>query len=142
MKAKSGKVTPAVLRRLLSAAVVVRQRSYSPYSHFRVGAAILASDGRVYAGCNVENSSYGLSLCAERNAVGQAVARGAKNVVAVAVVTQSKVPSPPCGMCLQTLSEFAERSLPILLGSTVGKEEIVTLGDLLPRMFDKSYLLR
>lgn len=131
---------PARLRRLLTAALAVRQRAYAPYSHFQVGAAVLADDGRVYAGCNVENSSYGLALCAERNAIGQAIARGATRVLAVAVVAASPRPTPPCGMCLQALAEFAEGDIPVLLASTEGEQELLHLSDLLPRGFDRSYL--
>jgi cytidine deaminase len=128
------------LRRLLVAAIGARKRAHAPYSGFPVGAALLGDDGRVYAGCNVENSSYGLTVCAERNAVGQAVARGATRVLALAVVADTPVPTPPCGMCLQTLAEFADGDLPILLAGVNGAREVTTLDALLPRRFDRSYL--
>ncbi len=128
------------LRRLLVAAVAARKRAHAPYSHFPVGAALLGDDGRVYAGCNVENSSFGLTLCAERNAVGQAVARGATKIRAIAVVAGTELPTPPCGMCLQTLAEFADGDLPILLAGVNGEEEVTTLETLFPRRFDRSYL--
>ena len=128
------------MRRLLTSALAVRQRAYAPYSKFQVGAAVLGDDGRIYAGCNVENSSYGLCLCAERNAMGQAVARGARKVVAAAVVAPSQKPSPPCGMCLQSFAELADGDIPILLANPAGDEQQLTLSQLLPHRFDESFL--
>ena len=128
------------LRRLLVAAVGARKRAHVPYSQFPVGAALLGDDRKVYAGCNVENSSYGATICAERNAVGQAVARGARAIRAIAIVADTETPTPPCGMCLQVLAEFADGDLPILLAGVNGAEEVTTLGALLPRRFDRSYL--
>ena len=128
------------LRRLVPAALAARQRAYAPYSRFRVGAAVLGDDGRVYAGCNVENSSYGNTLCAERNAVGQAVARGARRIVGAAVVTPARRPAPPCGLCLQTFAELGSPDMPVLIASTSGEEEELTLADLLPRAFGAGYL--
>jgi len=132
---------PARLLRLVPAAMAVRQRAYAPYSRFAVGAAVLGDDGRVYAGCNVENSSYGNTLCAERSAVAQAVARGARRIVAAAVVTPTSRPAPPCGLCLQTFAELGDPHMPIVLASPRGKEEVVQLEDLLPRGFDARYLM-
>src|SRR4029079_7789285 len=94
------------------AASRARDRAYAPYSSYQVGAALLAADGRIFAGCNVENASYGLALCAERSAVAQAIAAGQKSFVALVVVTAGPEPGSPCGMCRQTLSEFAS-DLPI-----------------------------
>ncbi len=128
-------VRDATLRRLLLAALATRQRAYAPYSRYQVGAAVLGDDGRVYAGCNVENSSYGACLCAERSAVVQAVARGARRIRAAVVVTQSNPPAPPCGICLQTFAEFADGELPILLANPEGEERRLTLDDLLPIRF-------
>jgi len=91
---------------LVEAAWVVRDRAYAPYSKFRVGAALLAADGRVFTGCNVENLSYGLTICAERVAVGTAIAAGASEFSAVAVVADTKVPISPCGACRQVMAEF------------------------------------
>ena len=128
------------LGRLLTSALAVRQRAWAPYSKFQVGAAVLGDDGRIYAGCNVENSSYPVCLCAERNAIGQAVARGARRVLAAAVVAPSERPTPPCGMCLQALSEFGNGDMPILLATPAGAELETTLDRLLPQRFDESYL--
>jgi cytidine deaminase len=91
---------------LVKAAWQVRERAYAPYSKFAVGAALLAADGRIFTGCNVENLSYGLTNCAERVAIGAAVAAGVRNFLAVAVVADTAVPISPCGACRQVLAEF------------------------------------
>jgi cytidine deaminase len=127
---------PATLARAARAA---RRRAYAPYSRFRVGAAVLAG-GRIHAGCNVENASYGLTLCAERVAVASAVAAGARAIEAVAVASGTSPPTPPCGMCLQTLAEFAGPELPILLVGPRGARVETTLGALLPNAFGKGFL--
>jgi cytidine deaminase len=128
--------SPARLDALARAAVAARRRAYAPYSRFRVGAAVLAG-GRIHPGCNVENTSYGLTVCAERVAVAGAVVAGARAVEAVAVATGTVPPSPPCGMCLQTLAEFAGPGLPVILVGPRGAREETTLGALLPRAFGK-----
>jgi cytidine deaminase len=130
------RTVPAPLAR---AAVAARRRAYAPYSRFQVGAAVLAG-GRTYPGCNVENASYGLTVCAERAAVAGAVAAGARRLEAVVVASGTVPPTPPCGMCLQTLAEFAGPELPVLLVGARGAREETTLGALLPRAFTKRYL--
>ena len=107
--------------------------AYAPYSKFRVGAALLASDGTVFTGCNVENRSFGLTVCAERNAVFKAVSSGRRTFIALAVSTpDSEIPVGPCGACRQVLSEFMEPSSPVIFGGS-GKEKIeTTIGILYP----------
>src|SRR6185312_4192678 len=119
---------------LIQAAIDVRQRAYARYSNFLVGAAILAADGKIYSGCNVENSSYGLTICAERAAVFNAVAAGQKQFQLLAIATAGG--STPCGACRQVLTEFAP-DLPILVVDVdqANKVTEVSLRDLLPQAF-------
>jgi cytidine deaminase len=120
---------------LIAAARAARERAHAPYSRFAVGAALLMEDGSIVTGCNVENRSYGLSLCAERNAVTAAVGRGLKRPQAVVVVTSSSPPSAPCGMCRETLRELVE-DVPILLVNGEDERLERTLAELLPDSFD------
>ena len=128
-------VTPAQRRALLSRARAVRARAHAPYSNFHVGAAVLDEAGRIHAGTNVENASYGLTVCAERHAVAAAIAAGAKAIRAVAVVTPTSPPGSPCGACRQVLAEFAAPEALVLLASPTGGSEETTMGALLPRSF-------
>jgi cytidine deaminase len=121
------------VERLIEAARRVQAQAYAPYSNFPVGAAVLGADGRVFPGCNVENSSFGLTVCAERNAVAAAIAAGTRPT-AMAVVVNGKL-VPPCGACRQVLAEF-EPSLPVVLASaTETRQEVTTLDALLPGAF-------
>ncbi|GHV95401.1 cytidine deaminase [Spirochaetia bacterium] len=107
--------------------------AYAPYSHFRVGAALLCDDGTVFSGCNVENRSYGLTICAERNAVLQGVARGKRTFIALAISTpDSKDPVGPCGACRQVLSEFMPLDSPVCFGGSGSQQVNTTMGELLP----------
>jgi cytidine deaminase len=124
---------------LARAARAARRRAYAPYSRFRVGAAVQA-DGEIHSGCNIENASYGLTVCAERVAVVTAVAAGARRIDGIAVATGTDEPTPPCGMCLQTLAEFAGPELPVRLVGARGGTVDTTLGELLPRAFTKRFL--
>jgi cytidine deaminase len=124
---------------LASAARAVRRRAWAPYSRFQVGAAVLAG-GAVHRGCNVENASYGLTVCAERNAVAAAVAAGARRIDAVAVASGTTPPTPPCGACLQVLAELGRPETRVLLLGARGARVETTLGELLPRAFGRAYL--
>lgn len=123
---------------LFAAAEQARQRAHAPYSKFQVGAALLLADGSVARGCNVENASYGLTVCAERNAIGAAQLAGHKPV-AVAIVVDSREPTPPCGMCRQVLAEFGDASLPVASRTAQGQEAHWTLGELLPHAFTRAF---
>lgn len=115
---------------LVELAWETRLKAHAPYSQFQVGAALLASDGRVFTGCNVENLSYGLTMCAERVAIGAAIAAGANQFEAVAVVADTGVPISPCGACRQVMAEFGVPK--VLLANRAERLEF-TLEELLPR---------
>lgn len=117
---------------LIASALLARSRAYAPYSHFKVGAALLAEDGQIFTGCNVENISFGLTLCAERTALVSAIAAGVSKFSAIAVVADTKIPISPCGACRQVLAEFAPE-LKILLSTLEGPPESFCLSYLLPR---------
>jgi cytidine deaminase len=123
---------------LLALAREARKRAYAPYSGFTVGAAVLARDGRAFTGVNVENASIGLSVCAERNAISKALSEGAREFVAMAVVTGAGEPTMPCGVCRQVMWEFA-RDLRVIVESASGARVATTIADLFPRPFT-SYL--
>jgi cytidine deaminase len=123
-----------VLDQLLRAAAEVRKNAYAPYSGFQVGAAVLAG-GRIHAACNVENSSFPLGVCAERNAVAMAVAAGGKRIDAVAVVGGGARPAAPCGGCRQVIAEFAPPETPVLYARATGAPVATTIGALLPSAF-------
>jgi cytidine deaminase len=118
---------------LIEVAAAARQRAYCPYSDYGVGAAIETEAGEVYSGCNVENVSSGLSICAERTAAAAAVAAGDRRWRALAVVTADG--SMPCGACRQVLAEFADPEMPIYVATPDGAYETVTLGELFPHPF-------
>ena len=109
-------------------------RAYAPYSHFPVGAAVLCDDGTSFAGCNVENASYGLTICAERNAVFQAVASGRRRIVAVAIYTATEAPSAPCGACRQVIAEFGSDA-EVFSYTANGQRLRTSIRDLLPNAF-------
>lgn len=121
-------------QRLYEAAVAAQKNAYAPYSNFPVGAAFLMDSGDVFVGCNVENASNGATICAERTAIGTAIAHGQRHPVALAVVTNLETPAAPCGICRQVLAEFSE-DLPILMSNPAGVREFTTLDELLPHRF-------
>ncbi|HXM45169.1 MAG TPA: cytidine deaminase [Bryobacteraceae bacterium] len=124
---------------LIEAALRARENAHAPFSHFQVGAALEDSAGRIHTGCNVENASYGLTLCAERVAVFKAVSEGARQFRRVAVVANTDTLTPPCGACRQILWEFCG-DVELVLSNLHGKTESLRLKDLLPRPFDASFL--
>lgn len=127
------------LTELIKAAIDMRKRSYAPYSRFRVGAAILTSDGQIFAGCNIENSAFGPSICAERCAVSKAVSEGHKDFEAIAIAGGASAGGlqycPPCGVCRQVLSEFSGSDLTVILAKSETDYKTYTLGELLPLSF-------
>jgi cytidine deaminase len=129
------RVDDATLDELLEAARSTLPNAYAPYSGFRVGAALLNEDGVICPGVNIENASYPLSVCAERNAVATMVTAGARQVLAVAVATNADTPTPPCGGCRQVLWEFAGADTPVVAEAAGGVRARWRLGDLLPDAF-------
>ena len=123
---------------LVTAARAAQQQAYAPYSRYRVGAALEADDGRVFAGCNVENASYGLTICAERAAVCAAVASGARAFRRAVVVTDSDPPAAPCGACRQVLAEFGPRLTVTAVGPSATTSW--TMAELLPAAFGPDQL--
>lgn len=124
---------------LLQAALDARRYAHAPFSHFSVGAALEDETGRVFTGCNIENATYGLTICAERVAVFKAVSEGARGFRRVAVAADTSVLTPPCGACRQILWEFCGNVEVVLLNLN-GKSEVFQLKDLFPRPFDASFL--
>lgn len=124
---------------LIEEARRAQKLAYAPYSHFQVGAALLASSGKIYTGCNIENASYPLSICAERVAIFKAVSEGETQFLALAVVADSQSLSAPCGACRQVIMEFAPE-LPVVLSNLEGQHIIVKASDLLPMPFTKEFL--
>jgi len=120
---------------LLEAAVSARTNAHAPFSRFQVGAAIEAADGRIFTGCNVENATYGLTICAERVAVFKAISEGARKFTRIAVAADTDVLTPPCGACRQILWEFCGDA-ELTLVNLQGKTESFRLSELFPRPFD------
>ena len=124
---------------LLTAALDVRRHAFAPYSQFQVGAALEDADGRIHTGCNVENATYGLTICAERVAVFKAISEGVRAFRRIAVAADTDVLTPPCGACRQILWEFCG-DVEIVLANPRGKTESYRLKELFPKPFDVSYL--
>ena len=131
--------TDADRRRLLEAARAVRENAHAAFSRFKVGAALETADGKVITGCNVENATYGLTVCAERVAVFKAISEGYRQFTRVAVVADTEDPTPPCGACRQILWEFGG-DLEVILGNLHEEKARHRLKDLLPHPFDRRLL--
>ena len=125
--------------RLLEAALAARQNAFAPFSKFLVGAALEDAEGRIHTGCNVENATYGLTVCAERVAVFKAISEGVRKFRRIAIAADTETLTPPCGACRQILWEFCG-DIEITLVNPRGKSEKVQLKDLFPRAFDAGYL--
>ena len=124
---------------LISAASRARENAHAPYSQFRVGAALRANSGRIFTGCNIENSSFGLTVCAERVAVFKALSEGERRFDAIAVVADTERLTPPCGACRQILWEFC-RDAEVVLANLNGQITMRRVPDLLPDAFDASFI--
>lgn len=124
---------------LIAAAIAVRENSYAPFSEFKVGAALETDDGQIIVGSNVESASYGLTVCAERVAVWNAISQGKRKITRVAVVADTEDLAPPCGVCRQIIWEFGG-DIPVILANLNGKTETIQMKDLLPRAFDTKFL--
>ena len=126
---------------LLAQSKIARENAYVPYSKFPVGAALLAEDGTVFHGCNVENASYGLTNCAERTAIFKAVSQGVKTFKAIAIVADTEGPCAPCGACRQVIAEFCKGDMPVYLTNLKGDVLETTVEKLLPGAFTPEDLI-
>jgi len=124
---------------LIEAAKQARENAHAPYSNFRVGAALRATSGRIFGGCNVENATYGLTVCAERVAIFKAISEGERGFDAISVVTDTDTLTAPCGACRQLIWEFCG-DVPVILANLKGKTEVIRMRDLFPKPFDSSKL--
>jgi cytidine deaminase len=131
---------PPSMKEMLEKATEAMERAYAPYSHFAVGACLRAEDGQLFIGCNVENASYGLTFCAEANAIGSLVVAGRKHIIEALIVTKSESLCPPCGSCRQRLFEFASSDTKIHLCNALGDCKTFTMQELLPFPFSSKHL--
>ncbi|MGM9967762.1 MULTISPECIES: cytidine deaminase [unclassified Rummeliibacillus] len=118
-----------------------REKAYVPYSKFKVGAALLTTDGKVFKGCNIENSGYSMTNCAERTAMFKAVSEGERDFAAIAIVADTEGPCSPCGACRQVISEFCAPNMPVYLTNMKGDVQETTVKELLPGAFSPEDLL-
>lgn len=135
------KINKIILNELINSAHTVRLNAYAPYSDFKVGAALLSEKNNIYSGANIENSSYPVSICAERSALSSAISNGERSFKAICVSTESEKPAPPCGACRQALSEFCD-DLIIISVTDKGLQEKFSLKDLLPHKFHGKIFLK
>ncbi len=124
---------------LIAAAKRARENAHAKFSNFKVGAALRTTSGKIYGGCNVENATYGLTVCAERVAIFKAISEGERNFDAIAVVTDADTLTPPCGACRQLIWEFCG-DVPVVMSNLSGKVETVGMSSLFPKPFDSSNL--
>lgn len=127
-------------KKLIGEAEKARKKAYTPYSKFKVGAAILTSEGRIFSGCNIENASFGLTICAERVAVFKAISKGFKKFEAIAIIADTLRPCYPCGACRQVILEFGE-DITLVMANLKGDIKINKIKELLPEAFNKNDLL-
>ena len=128
-----------MLKNLIAAATAARQNAFAPFSNFAVGAALETRSGKIYTGCNVENASYGLTVCAERVAIWKAVSEGERDFAQIVIVADTTEPTPPCGACRQIIWEFCG-DIPVILINLIGRTETFAMSELLPRAFGREFL--
>ena len=126
---------------LIELAKGAREAAHAPYSKFEVGAALITSDGKIYTGCNIENSTYSLTVCAERVAIFKAVSEGSREIVKIAVVADTENLTPPCGCCRQMIWEFASEETTVIMANLTGDVVRCEIKELLPKAFDASFLV-
>lgn len=124
---------------LIAAAKRARENAHAKFSNFKVGAGLRSASGKIYGGCNVENATYGLTVCAERVAIFKAISEGERKFDAIAVVTDTSTLTPPCGACRQLIWEFCG-DIPVVLANLAGKVEVIRMSQLFPKPFDSSNL--
>ncbi len=129
------KIDDAIADRLIAEAKAARENAYAPYSNYKVGAALLTEDNKIFGGCNVENTSFGLTICAERNAVANAILNGARSFSAIALVMDDEPPVTPCGACRQVLAQFSTE-LHIISVNLKGHRLDFYLSELIPHLFE------
>ena len=123
------------VEKLLEAAQKVKENAYAPYSHFHVGAALITDTGEIFSGCNVENTSYGLTICAERNAIFRMIADGERRIAEILVIGDTEEFLPPCGACRQVMTEFSTNDTIVYLCNKHGQWEKTTMAELMPYTF-------
>jgi cytidine deaminase len=124
---------------ILAVATAARENAHAKFSNFKVGAGLRAASGKIYGGCNVENATYGLTVCAERVAIFKAISEGERKFDAIAVVTDTDTLTPPCGACRQIIWEFCG-DVPVVMSNLQGKTEVVRMAELFPKPFDAGNL--
>ncbi|CAN5636596.1 cytidine deaminase [soil metagenome] len=127
------------VKELIESAKTAREKAFAPYSNFKVGAAVQTKSGKIFTGCNIENASYGLTMCAERVAIFKAISEGEKEFTNIAVVADTENLTPPCGPCRQIIWEFCG-DVPVTFANLHGKTETLPIKELLPRAFDAKFL--